>query len=257
MDRKMLKLPFTLDRTPGWQCPTCGSGVLQIKKGSFHHGELCGSRGRQHLEEWDPEWTEYVYSCLLVCSNSQCQEVVSSSGVGTIDFDVYQDANGDPSQDFRDEFRPRYFEPCLLLLTIPEKCPEAVSAPLRDSFRLFFISPSAASNSVRIAIEALLTDLKVKRFSTPKGRRRFIALHQRIELIPPKYSALKEHLLAIKWLGNAGSHDSSDSKAQISADDVLDSYEFTEHVLQEIYAPKAKTLLARAKKVNKKRGPIK
>ncbi len=38
-------------------------------------------------------------------------------------------------------------------------------------------------------------------------------------------------------------------------DDVMDAYELTEHVLQEIYEPRIKKLKAIAKKVNKKKGP--
>jgi hypothetical protein len=37
----------------------------------------------------------------------------------------------------------------------------------------------------------------------------------------------------------------------------MDSYEFIEHILQEIYAAKASKLKALAKKVNKKKGPVK
>lgn len=60
-------------------------------------------------------------------------------------------------------------------------------------------------------------------------------------------------ILAIKWLGNAGSH----SRSKISFDDVLDAYEFLEHILQEVYVQKTKKLKARAKEVNKKKGPAK
>jgi hypothetical protein len=128
-----------------------------------------------------------------------------------------------------------------------------VSTPLNESFKLFFSSPSAASNNVRIAIEELLTELKVKRFNVSKGRRLFINLHQRIESLPAKYAQFKDMILAIKWLGNAGSHGHS----EVTIDDAMDAYELTEHILKEIYEPKAKKLKALAKKVNKKKGPSK
>ena len=256
MDRKALKLPFSLNRSPGWQCPTCRNGVLQIKKDTFHKEERCNSRNHSH-DAWEPEWIEYVYSCLLICTNDQCREVVANTGIGFVDSYEGEDENGDRSLEYDDFFRPKYFEPHLSLLTIPEKCPDSVSVPLRESFRLFFSSPSAASNSVRIAIEGLLTELKIKRFNIVKGQRKFISLHQRINLLPPKHADLRDIILAIKWLGNAGSHGTGDGKGAISMDDVMDSYEFSEHILQEIYAPKTKKLLALAKKVNKKKGPVK
>lgn len=195
MNRQALKLPFTLDSAPEWQCPTCQAAFLRIKKESFQKEERRHSRDHSH-EAWEPEWIEYVYSCLLVCSNDQCKEVVASTGVGSVDSYGYEDEQtGELTEEYDDFFQPKHFEPHLELLSIPEKCPDSVSAPLRDSFRLFFSAPSAASNSVRIAIEELLTELKVKRFNVVKGQRRFISLHQRISLLPAKFAHLKETLI--------------------------------------------------------------
>ena len=112
---------------------------------------------------------EYVYSCLLVCTNDQCGEVVASTGVGSVKSYVYEDEAGKSSEEYDELFRPQYFEPYLALLTIPEECPEAVSGPLRESFRLFFSSPSAAANSVRIAIEGLLTGAQGKALQYRQG----------------------------------------------------------------------------------------
>lgn len=256
MDRKLLKLPFSLNRTPFWVCPTCLKGVLQIKKDTFAKEERRDSRNHSH-EAWEPEWIEYVYTCLLECTNDQCKEVVASTGIGSVESDLYQDSKGDLAQDFSELFTPKYFEPHLRLFTIPTGCAKSVSIPLNESFRLFFSTPSAASNNVRIAIENLLTELKVRRFNVVRGRRQFVNLHQRINLIPPKFAHLKEFFLAIKWLGNAGSHATGEDVIAVSLDDVMDAYELTDQILQEIYAPKTKRLTTLAKKINKKKGPAK
>ena len=253
MDRKILKLPFTLDSAPDWTCPTCQVAPLRIRKESFVKEERRHSRNHSH-DDWEPEWIEYVYSCMLVCSNDKCKEVVASCGTGSVDWGIYEGEDGIPEQVYEDYFRPKNFEPHLRLMPFPKGCPESVSKPLEESFALFFAAPSAAANSVRIAIEALLTELKIRRFNLVNGKRRFISLHQRISLLPKKYAHLKDLILAIKWLGNAGSHDGA---TEVSLDDVMDSYELTEHILQEIYAPKVSKLKALAKKVNKKKGPVK
>ncbi|MGN8002975.1 DUF4145 domain-containing protein [Acidovorax sp. 22279] len=251
MDRKTLKLPFSEDRMPDWACPTCEKGVLQIAKDSFKKDERLHSRDHSH-EAWDPDWIEYVYSCLLQCSNDKCRETVCSAGTGTVDTFQYEDEQGRWAQEYVDVFRPKFFEPHLKLIEIPSKCPKQIVDPLNESFKLYFSAPGAASNSVRVAIEELLTELKVKRFDIVKKKRRMISLHQRISLLPAKHVELKEMLTAIKWIGNAGSHGGE----RITHDDVLDAFELTEHVLGEIYSPKAK-LAALAKKVNKKKGPAK
>lgn len=253
LDRKLLKLPFSPNNSPDWVCPTCGKGILRIKKDSFLKEELRGSREAHGHEAWEPEWIEYVYTCLLVCSNDKCKEVVASSGTGSVDWDVIEDEHGEFEQVYEDFFLPKHFEPHLNLFHIPGDCPGTVSTPLNESFKLFFSSPGAAANNVRVAIEELLTELKIKRFTTTNGKRKFINLHQRIGLLPAKYAPFKDMIFAIKWLGNAGSH----GHGEITMDDVMDAYELTEHILEEIYEPRVKKLKAIAKKVNKKKGPAK
>nr|WP_318289464.1 DUF4145 domain-containing protein [Paraburkholderia sp. BL8N3] len=138
-------------------------------------------------------------------------------------------------------------------MDIPAKCPDKVSEHLHESFALFFADPGAALNCARTAVEALMTALGVKRFMVVKGKQRSINLHQRIQLLPPRYEDQKTLLLAVKWLGNAGSHDGD--KAAFA--DVRIAYDMLEHVLSEIYDGKGKRLKAIAMKVNKKKGPVK
>jgi len=251
LDRKLFKLPFSPNNSPDWPCPTCGKGILRIPKDSFFKQELSESKKAHSHEAWEPDWVEYVYSCHLICSNDKCKEVVATCGTGSVDWDVVEDENGVPDQVYVAFFLPKYFVPHLKFIHIPKECPNTVSKQLYESFKLFFSSPSAAANNVRVAIEELLTELKIKRFDTSKGKRRYINLHQRIGLLPAKYAQFKDMIIAIKWLGNAGSH----GHEEVTMDDVMDAYELTEHILEEIYEPKVNKLKAIAKKVNKNKGP--
>jgi hypothetical protein len=253
MDRKLFKMPFTLGRGPQYLCPTCQKGTLRIRDGSFVREETKDSRDHSH-EAWEPEWIHYVYSCLLDCENKDCGEVVANSGTGSVDsyWGDYDAEIAAPTQEHYDYFHPKYFEPSLQVIAIPAQCDEAVSAPLKESFRLFFASPGAAANNIRIAVEELLTVLKIKRFVVVNSKNKPIALHSRIMMLPARHAEHKDMLLAIKWLGNAGSHGGK----PISADDVMDAYELMEHILDEIYSGKRKVLSRLANKVNRKRGPI-
>ena len=179
--------------------------------------------------------------------------MVSTIGTGSVDWDIAETEHGEPDQVFADFFLPKFFQPHLNIFNIPAACPSDVAEALRESFSLVFANPSAASNSVRIAVEHLLTNLKIRRFDVVNGKKRYINLHRRIALLPAKYAEHKDLLVAIKWLGNAGSH----ATDAISLDDVLDAYELTQHILEEIYNTKTKTLKTLAKKVNKKKGPVK
>lgn len=251
VDRRSLKIPFTRDRTPDWLCPRCRKGLLRFVEGQFHVEERKGSKGARSHEAWDPNWIEYIYAGILQCGKDSCGERVASSGTGGVDIDIVIGDDGEPEQAWSDFYRPRYFEPPLQLMEIPDECPPSIHEPLADSFRLFFSSPSSSANNVRIALESLLTELGVKRFTNKGGKRRYLSLHSRIKLLPSKYSELGELLSAIKWLGNAGSHATS----TVTIDDVMDAYELMGHVLHGLYAQKAKKVKALAKKINRKKGP--
>ena len=254
MDRALLKGWFPQSRFGGWQCPTCGRGVLTIEPGSFHAKETKGSRNHQNsISYHDPYSISYVFSTLLTCKH--CKEFVACSGVGVVEVSQVPDNEGGWEYDYEDIYQARFFQPNLRLFDVPAKCPKTVTVALQDSWRLILASPSGAANHLRIAMEALLTELKVKRFQVVNGTRRFVNLHQRIELLPKRHASVKEMLLAIKWFGNAGSHADGDNPA-ITMDDVFDGYELMEHVLSEVYAPKSRALLRLAKRVNKAKGPI-
>ena len=252
MNRLILKRSFTLANPSEWKCPTCGNGILKIKKDAFKSGEIALSRDHS-LEAWELEWVSYAFSCVLICNNSQCEEYVSCTGTGSADVEHFENEDGSVDSEYIESYLPKYFEPHLRPIDIPDGCPKSVSKPLEESFKLFFCSPGASLNCVRMATEELLSYLKVPRCHVANNKMTFISLHRRIDLLPEKYSELKDLILAVKWLGNAGSHSNGD----VTIDDVMDSYEMIEHVLQEIYVPKTKKLSALAKQVNKKRGPLK
>lgn len=204
-------------------------------------------------EAWEPDWIRYVFSCLFVCSSGDCKEVVSCCGLGQVDFFEYEDDDHEWVQTSDDRFTPKYFHPHLVMMDIPKECPADATTHLNESFALFFADPGAALNSARAALEAVLTHLGIKRFNLVKGKRRPVSLHQRIQLLPAKFDDLKDLLIAIKWLGNAGSHDGDAP----TAGDVRTAYDMLEHALSEIYEAKGKKLKALAKRVNKKKGPLK
>lgn len=251
MDRKLYKIPFRKEQPPRWVCPICGKGILKSKADTFKSVETSGSKKAHGQEEWDPQWIEYVYSFVLVCSNEACKDVVVSAGEGFVDVDVDYDDNGQPEQNWFDFFRPKYFYPHLKLFSIPKGTPDNVVEELNQSFELFFCNPPSASNHIRIALENLLTYLKVKRYETKNGKKIFLNLHRRIDLMTSKYQSLKDYFLAIKWLGNAGSH--SDKK--ITLDDVMDAYEIMEEALEELFERRKEHIQKLVKTINKKKGP--
>ncbi len=251
MDRKSYKLPFRKTGITKFQCPSCGKGLLKIKKDTFHYSETKGSSSCHSHEAWEPEWIEYVYSCLLECSNTNCKDTVASSGTGSVTQYMYHDHEGVPDVGYDDYFQPEFFSPHLKIFHSPKGIPEEVENEINKSFSLLFSDPSSAANHIRVALEHLLTHLKIKRYFNNNGRRSFLSLHKRIALLPNKYDHIKDLFFAVKWLGNAGSH----SNHKVTLDDVLDSYELMDEMLVEIFYNRRAKAKALAKKINKKKGP--
>jgi len=248
VDRKIYKVPFFKGEQPEWICPVCGKGILGGIKGSFNINQDKKS-GRYEVEGE----IYYVYSCLFICSNSNCRATVSNTGVGGQDmFLDYANLgeDGEPGVDFKDIFTPKYFHPHLKIFDVHKDVPGDVVKELNKSFEVFFCDPSAASGHIRVALENLLDSLKVKRFRINNKKRRKLSLHERIENVPEIYKNLKSDLLAIKWLGNAGSH-----PGEVTKDDVMDAYDILEVVFSELFDKKE--YRKAVKQINKKKGPRK
>lgn len=244
MERRLYKSNFQKNIIPNWRCPTCDSGNLKIKKDTFAFEETSDSKKTPRGDDWWPGEIEYVYSCLFQCMS--CNEVIASSGVGFMSND-----SDEPDMGWTNYFKPKYFQPHLKIFSYPKKTPTEVSEALERSFELFFCNAPSALNHVRVGLEFLLTYLKVKRYEINKGKKIRLTLHRRIELIPAGKKELKDLFLAIKWLGNAGSHGDN----EVTKDNVMDAYDIMDNILRELFENKKKHVDKIARKIIKRKGP--
>lgn len=251
MNRQLYKNAFSLDNPPDYICPRCNIGVLRIDDEFKSHATFDIQEAQKH-PDFEPNCISYIFNCIFQCTNDKCDGKVCCTGTGFVDWDVDFDENGVPEQIWGDYFKPLFFNPNLQLINIPKSIPEDISILMNRSFGLFFSSPSSAVNLVRAAIEEILTDQKVQRYVISKNKRRMLSLHSRIEKLPEKYKSLKDSILAVKWLGNAGSH--SKDSLNLNLDDAMDAYELIEEIMDKIYNSKHSHLAKIAKSVNKSKG---
>lgn len=250
MDRKIFKISFKRDGITKLPCPSCHNGILRVKKDNFVAKETSDSQEDHAGRYWDPYLVRYKFSCIFICTS--CEEIVAATGSGEVEGDYFLDDRGHSELDYEDYFRPEYFTPHLVPFMCPKETPELVENELNKSFALMLADPAAAANHVRISLEHLLTALKIRRFETNGSKKSPLSLHKRIDSLQEKYPDIKDLFLAIKWIGNAGSH----SSREVTVDDVFDAYELMEELLKEIYSKKAKQKIkALAKSINKKKGP--
>lgn len=252
MDTELHSREFTDLKLTPFVCPECSGGNLQVVKDSLKVDHTRDSKIDSKHEAWEPEWSKLLYSCLMTCSNSVCNLVVTSSGTGRIErFQNYDQRTDDYEEFYEHQFKPLFFSPNLRIFKTPENINEKVEFEIERSFGLFFFCPASSANRLRSAIEHLLTDLGVNKTRLVNRKRRRLSLHERIMKMPSKFLNVKDQLMAVKWLGNAGSHDSN----KISHGDVMDLYRILIVILEEIYCDRQREARGLAKKINKCKGP--
>ncbi len=239
----------TLSRTdcPAWPCPVCRTGTLALLPKSLASEETITSVRLHQDANFDPDWIEYSFTAWAHCTNARCKQKFAIAGFGGVSPE--QQPDGD--LDWEDFFKPLLCHPTLHIISIPEKCPDDIREELLAAFRVFWAHPMACAGRIRVALELLMNHIGVaKRRKNQKGRFLELSLHARIEAFAIKEKAIGSQLMALKWLGNTGSHDGN-----LSTTDLLDAFEILEHSLSEILdrrsarvAQLAKTLLRKHKR---------
>lgn len=227
-----------------WPCPACAQKTLVIDKETFHAKSLLESRQIQSEEWFEPEMDEKVFSCMAHCSRANCNEVVVCIGKGG----CWEEWNDEMSnRDYVAWYKPMSFVPTLHPFALPGECPEEIAGPVTASFSVYLSQPGSAANLIRISVERMLTAIGIPEHGN-KGKR--IYLHQRIELLDGQYAPYKDTLMAIKFLGNAGSH---------TYDEVFffkqkTAYEIMEYVVNDLFSGRKESIAVLTRRLHDKFG---
>ena len=244
MDRTLWVRTFSEHGMPTWRCPVCKRGTTSLVPKSLAYKETTRSIHEHSKEEWDPEWIEYVFIAWAECSNTACKHPFAISGTGG----VAPDYDEDRGVEWYDYFSPLQCHPMPDIIHIPTKCSENVLIELRAAFSLFWGYSEACAGRIRVALEYLMNHLGVPKRKKGKGGKFYdLTLHGRLDYFANKNPVIGTQLMALKWLGNAGSHDGAVSKI-----DLLDAFEILEHALAEIVDQRSAKVAALAKKLTKK-----
>lgn len=249
MKRERFIGPYSRSSLPAWSCPNCAEGTLKLISKSLLAKETVKSLSYHSRDDWEPDWTEENYSAILKCIH--CGEHVFSIGKMEV-VEAYDEEHG---WCLESALQPLFFQPAINIITIPDQCPNKIKQEIVIASSLFWADHSACANSIRTALELILTHKKIKKTDViktgnNKGKTRRLNLHERIGLFKVKNSQLADTMLAVKWLGNAGSHTSS-----LHTNDVLDAFELLDHVIEELFVEKLKKIRKLTKDINRKKGP--
>jgi hypothetical protein len=142
------------------------------------------------------------------------------------------------------------------MIPIPKACPEPIRQEVTAAFTLYWCDYAACLNRIRNSLELLLTDLKVPRTELKGSRKMRLSLHARIERLEtrkPKLKDICKRMMAVKHLGNAGSHPGDIVKVE----DVYDGFDILERVLHDTYSDHESVLAKMVAQINKRKGPRK
>jgi hypothetical protein len=247
MDRRMWIQSITKDYCPPWPCPVCKRGHFRLVANSLASEETVQSRRAHSSDGWAPEWINYGFTAWAQCSNNTCGQKFALAGEGGVSPE-FTGNNGD--WEWADYFKPFFCQPMPEIIQLPAKCPEAVSKPLRVAFSLFWANPSSCANQIRVALEGLMDSLGVpRRKKTAMGKYSDLTLHARIDHFAQGQPTTGGQLMALKWVGNAGSH-----QGEVSKNDLLDAFEVLDHALVELIDQRSERVSELAKKLTRKHG---
>ncbi|MFE9481280.1 DUF4145 domain-containing protein [Streptomyces spororaveus] len=245
-------LPEDVKEWPDIPCPTCGRGSLSSVTGTFVMEESETSK-RWQAEQWDhwePDWIHGGFHCVLRCGKSTCDLVRVTGEMRLV---AEQDERGHwDGQSWVHEFRPLFFHPALPLLQTHEAAPEVVLQRVSAASAVLWADPSSAANRLRSAVEALMDDQGIPRKGSGRRGPFDLTLHKRIENLAsakPAYSDAAEMILAVKWIGNVGSHEDA-----LKVSNVLDGAEILDFVLTEIYDKSRDSIKRLAAEITARKG---
>lgn len=240
-------LYFSKSHKPKIVCPTCNEGHLQIWSDSYKSRKSAKTQKDEDKPNFHIFEAVSVSAGIFHCDNRTCGEYVACCG------ELIMDAESDDDGYTRHipTFVPLYFHPPLSIIQNTSVYPNNIQKSLKDSFSLFFADLESCANKIRIVLEILLNNERVNRTAIVKHKRVWLSLHRRILLYESTNPEIARKLLAIKWIGNAGSHSGS-----IRKDDILDAYIILENVLNSIYSESEKDIAKTVRLIIKSKGPI-
>lgn len=159
----------------------------------------------------------------------------------------------DGDADYIEFFYPHYVNPSPPLITLFKDYPESVVAELKKAFISSWNDFPSAGNHIRSAVERLLDYLKEPKTKLGKsGKRERLPLHTRIDSLATRDKELSDALLAVKWLGNAGSH--SDD---LLREDIFDALDIIDLNLDDLFIRHRARVKKLVTAINKNKGPTK
>lgn len=144
---------FRRDSVPKYRCPRCDARLAMKNLVEKDTADTIIESARPDFEN---EWAKRVFKADFICTDKSCRETVFCVGRAFGSEQCWETEDGKCDTEFVDYLAPLFFNPNLVLFSVPENCPDSIKDRLNSSFNIFFASPSAALSEARVALERLL-----------------------------------------------------------------------------------------------------
>ncbi len=201
-------------------CPRCEEGTLR----EIQKDVISETLDSLIDNEYHKNGIVYPETTRLGTSHLQChkcKDAVVMTYVGSNDV-----RHTDEMGNEYNRIEPLSYYPPPPIIHIPVSCPIEIKTILKKSFGLFWIDLGSCANKIRIAVEALMNYY---------GIDHKLVLHKRVEKFGSTNAKVSGYLIAIKIIGNDGSHHSTVNKGE-----VLDAYELLEYSLELLFNDREK-----------------
>lgn len=229
-------------------CPVCQTGYVGFGKPIEHESHSSAS-ARSHWA-WEPEWISGTFVVQGQCENPDCQQAVHGTGDYRVGYakkrDTDEDEYGPPYSTF---YNVTHLHPPMLLMPIPKSAPDEVREGVLRASRVLFADPGLSATALRATVERFLTSEGI---SATRTNGTFRNAHDRIKEWRDTDSSrppVADLFFAVKWLGNAGTHEDSD----LTSIEVLDGARVLDEAFHRLFT--GPDIEKHAKNINDAKGP--
>lgn len=228
-------------------CGYCNEGHLIYRKELHLQKMSTDSERKYKMSHIDMMELWGHFTALGECTNCDDFTIVSGEHYFT-EIELYDEYDVHYGRKKMTTYYINYVNPSPELIKLPENLSKETIKTIKKSFDLFWVDSDSCANKIRHGLELFLTSRNIDQTTIDKyGEAVNLMLHSRIDKFANEHFDLKDYLIALKHIGNQGSH----SKDPMTREKLLIAYEMLDHVFKKLYDDSEQILLKKVKEVNK------
>lgn len=252
VDPALFELARSIEEDQPWPrpiCPKCQTGYIGFLPPAEYEGRESAS-AREH-PAFEPEWVTGTFVVRGQCENPECQQAVHGTGDYRVAYSQksYSEEHEYLGPSYSSYYTVTHLHPSMLLMPIPKSAPDEVREGVLRASRVLFADPGLAATALRATVERFLTSEGI---SATQSNGQFRNAHKRINEwrdANPNRPPVADLLFAVKWLGNAGTHEDSD----LTTMEVLDGARVLDEAFHRLFT--GPDIEAHARTINAAKGP--